>query len=786
MTDLAGQFRDPSVWGLSADRCHVVLEPGDSATAIGPLRSAVDSASDTLLVYYAGHGLIDPDKGDLWLGLPGSLSGEPDTAMPYDWVRRQFLRSRAERRIMIIDCCYSGRALGTMGEAQTAVANGAMVEGTYVLASAGESSQALALPGEQHTVFTGELINLLAQGVPDGPELLELDNVYRLLSEGLRARSRPEPQKRVRNSAGQLHLFRNRAYAVRKPGAGLVGRRYELGKRLLRDAATDTYHARDTTLGRPVTLKVMRPQAAGDSRLAEGFVDGAKSRALLHHPLTTMLLDMGHVNRGGVRCPYLVTEAVVGSTLTDRIREGLPHPDETIGIVRDVLSLLEYAHGVGVFGWNLNPDSVVLTPGHHVKLVDLAEDPGRWANRQPIATPPEAGDDDLRAAATLFYTLLTGRSPWPVPDPRGTGWPTRPSVHQPQLSDELDTVALLALFPQHPSGYGGAKQLSQAVAGLRGRAIRYPAPPSEPPSDPPGAPSRAHLPQSVPQSDPKAVHEERIPRALNFAAGSHRGSIRDSNKDSGYAGPRLLAIADGIDHIPGGEVASAEVISTIVTLDDDVPGSDMLTSLATAVQRANGRLRELSAADPQLAGMASTLTALSWTGQRMGLVHLGSSRVYFLRDGVLTQITQDHTWVQRLVDEAGLTGEQATVHAEGSRQDRVLDGGAVDPDLSIHQVLSEDRYLLCSHGLSGVISHETMEETLAAYQGPQETVQNLIRLALRAGGAENVTCIIADVLDIADINDIGGRISDTPIVVGAVAAAQMPLPEPGSAPPNRP
>src|SRR3954452_3246482 len=151
---------------------------------------------------------------------------------------------------------------------------------------------------------------------------------------------------------------------------------------------------------------------------------------------------------------------------------------------------------------------------------------------------------------------------------------------------------------------------------------------------------------------------------LRHAAASDVGLLREGNEDSGYAGPRLLAIADGMGGAAAGEVASSEAISTLVTLDDDVPGSDILTSLGTAVQRANDQLRALVEEDAQLEGVGTTLPALLWTGQRLGLVHAGDSRAYLLRDGVLTQITQDHTWVQRLVDEGRITEEEATTHPQ--------------------------------------------------------------------------------------------------------------------------
>ncbi|UQA94311.1 PP2C family protein-serine/threonine phosphatase [Streptomyces halobius] len=269
--------------------------------------------------------------------------------------------------------------------------------------------------------------------------------------------------------------------------------------------------------------------------------------------------------------------------------------------------------------------------------------------------------------------------------------------------------------------------------------------------------------------------------SLRFAAGSHKGMIREGNEDSGYAGPRLLAVADGMGGQAAGEVASSEVISSLVQLDDDVPGSDILTSLGSAVQRANEQLRVMVEEDAQLEGMGTTLTALLWTGQRLGLVHVGDSRAYLLRDGVLTQITQDHTWVQRLVDEGRITEEEATTHPQRSLLMRALGSGDhVEPDLSIREVRAGDRYLICSDGLSGVVSHQTLEETLAGYHGPHETIQELIQLALRGGGPDNITCIVADVLDV-DANDtMTGQLNDTPVIVGAVAENQHQLNDPST------
>ncbi|WP_316522171.1 PP2C family protein-serine/threonine phosphatase [Kitasatospora brasiliensis] len=259
---------------------------------------------------------------------------------------------------------------------------------------------------------------------------------------------------------------------------------------------------------------------------------------------------------------------------------------------------------------------------------------------------------------------------------------------------------------------------------------------------------------------------------LRFAAGSHKGLIREGNEDSGYAGPRLLAVADGMGGAAAGEVASSEVLGSIVRLDEDVPGADLLTLLGDAVQGANDRLRQMVEEDPQLEGMGCTLTAMLWTGQRMGMVHVGDSRAYLLRDGSLAQITQDHTWVQRLVDEGRITPEEAETHPQRSLLMRALDGrGQVEPDLSIREVRAGDRYMICSDGLSGPVSHQTLQDTLGSYYSPEQTVQELIQLALRGGGPDNITCIVADVIDVGATDTMSGQFNDVPVVVGAVADA---------------
>jgi len=255
--------------------------------------------------------------------------------------------------------------------------------------------------------------------------------------------------------------------------------------------------------------------------------------------------------------------------------------------------------------------------------------------------------------------------------------------------------------------------------------------------------------------------------ALRYAIRSDVGLLREGNEDAAYAGPRLLAVADGMGGHAAGEVASAAAISAIARLDDDVPGNDLLDALADAVTEANHALHDMVAADPAIEGMGTTLTAMLWSGSRMALVHIGDSRAYLLRGREFHQITHDHTLVQTLVDEGRISPDDAATHPQRSMLLQALDGRAdVEPDLSLREVRAGDRYLLCSDGLSGVVSEETLHKTLATVGDLDEVVLQLIELAIRGGGPDNITCIVADVVDSATAPLPP---SDVSVVVGAAS-----------------
>jgi PPM family protein phosphatase len=249
---------------------------------------------------------------------------------------------------------------------------------------------------------------------------------------------------------------------------------------------------------------------------------------------------------------------------------------------------------------------------------------------------------------------------------------------------------------------------------------------------------------------------------LRYAARSDRGLIRSGNQDSVYAGPRLLAVADGMGGMAAGDVASNIVIEVLAHLDEDVPGHAPLDALHGAVDAANQRIREAIEANPAMEGMGTTLTGMLFAGSKFGMVHIGDSRAYLLRDGEVGQITRDDTYVQLLVDEGRISAEEANTHPQRSLLMRALDGRDADPEYSVRQALAGDRYLICSDGLSGVVSDETIAATLREYADPNQCAERLIQLALRGGGPDNITVIVADVTD----EDI---VEESPVVGGAAA-----------------
>ncbi|ALC24359.1 caspase family protein [Streptomyces pristinaespiralis] len=220
LVDLAGELCDPTVWGLPVQHCTLVADPQTSSGMLDPVHEAAEEATDTLLVYYAGHGMRDAESADLYLGLVGSREGIGYTAVAYQHLRGALRSARARRKVVVLDCCFSGRAARTLSG--SGLAAQAAVDGAYVLTASPRDRVALAPDGERYTAFTAELLQILRRGVPDGPDLLDLDTLYRVLKARLQAKNRPVPQRSQENTVGALPLARNKARAGERAPAGPV------------------------------------------------------------------------------------------------------------------------------------------------------------------------------------------------------------------------------------------------------------------------------------------------------------------------------------------------------------------------------------------------------------------------------------------------------------------------------------------------------------------------------------------------------------------------------------
>jgi protein phosphatase len=205
---------------------------------------------------------------------------------------------------------------------------------------------------------------------------------------------------------------------------------------------------------------------------------------------------------------------------------------------------------------------------------------------------------------------------------------------------------------------------------------------------------------------------------LRYAARSDVGLVRTGNEDSGYAGPRLLLVADGMGGHAAGELASSVAIATVADLDVHPPSSaELMNALTDSIDSVGETIGAIIGEEPDLTGMGTTITGLYWLGGRVAIVHVGDSRAYLFRDNDLQQLTHDHTYVQTLVDAGRITEEQAATHPKRSLLMRALDGmNPVEADLSMREARRGDRYLLCSDGLSGFVDEADIAGALTTGQ----------------------------------------------------------------------
>lgn len=251
------------------------------------------------------------------------------------------------------------------------------------------------------------------------------------------------------------------------------------------------------------------------------------------------------------------------------------------------------------------------------------------------------------------------------------------------------------------------------------------------------------------------------PLVLRYAARSHVGMVRAKNDDSAYAGEYLAVVADGMGGHAGGDVASASTVLDLVHLDHNRHNGDAGTDLADEIQSANSLLSELVHVNPKLAGMGTTVTALLLSGSRLAFAHIGDSRAYRLKDGVFAQLSTDHTFVQRMIDEGRMTEAEAEVHPHKNVLMRVLGDVDASPELDLQYFDASpgERWLLCSDGLN-FVRPGMIEDVIRNTKSLEKAADTLIELTLAAGSPDNVTVVVFDIVE-ATVDETSTATLDT-------------------------
>ena len=232
------------------------------------------------------------------------------------------------------------------------------------------------------------------------------------------------------------------------------------------------------------------------------------------------------------------------------------------------------------------------------------------------------------------------------------------------------------------------------------------------------------------------------------AAASNVGMVRASNQDAGYAGTYLSVVADGMGGHAGGDVASHLVIRHLLQLDKEYSSVvEAQQELLSALLQANDMLSDVVYEHPELAGLGTTVSAMLRVGRQVVIAHIGDSRIYLLREGNLSQVTVDHTFVQRLIDSGRITEEEAHDHPRRSVLMRVLGDVDASPEIDtvVLDVAEGDRWMLCSDGLTGVVYSDRLKPFLVEAETADDAADTLVQASLTGGAPDNVTVVVVDI-----------------------------------------
>ncbi|MFI6151736.1 protein kinase [Kitasatospora sp. NPDC051170] len=520
LAGLAGFFTSEFGWGLPPSHCTVVTDPRHTFDLIDPVRRAAAEATDTLLVYYGGHGHLDEELR-YSISLAGSRQNEPWTCMPFTWLRSALTQTRAERRVVILDSCFSGQAHGLMADEADALRAQVATAGAVVISSARHDLPALAPVGEPYTAFTGELLRVLVHGIAGGQAEITVDTAYAQVKTALAEKGRPTPDRTGTDTSGALVIARNpafrpsapeaaprpapgthlRALAERRfqrPGGGwsyggqrvggahqapeATGKRYETVSLIGQGGMGEVKLAFDRFLSRMVAVKMVKPPREDDAFGQRFFWTEARAVAALNHPNVAAIYDVGEGEDGR----FIVMEYVSGASLSALARDGKLSPDEAAEAVHDVLSGLDAAHRAGVIHCDIKPHNIMLTPDGAVKILDFGishvqggvslREEGTVMGSLSYAPPetytgaePTAATDIYQAGVT-FYELCTGQLPF-----AGVSFPeilsrvvdgaiVPPSELTPELPAAYETVIMRAMERDPQDRYASAAEMRAAIA----------------------------------------------------------------------------------------------------------------------------------------------------------------------------------------------------------------------------------------------------------------------------------------------------------------------------------
>ena len=345
---------------------------------------------------------------------------------------------------------------------------------------------------------------------------------------------------------------------------------------------------------------------------------------------------------------------------------------------------------------------------------------------------------------------------------------------------------------------------SEAPDTVENELLDQPAPPTEPPPEDQPPPPEEEVPadltlmrpvpdpatQTLPPDGPtvdapeaeappvpdSVAVDEREPLRLSYYAISDVGRVRKDNQDSGYAGPWLLAVCDGVGGAARGDIASSTAVSELRQLDERPGSADLIVRVTDGLHEAHESIAAQVDQDPALSGTSTTATVALFDGHRIAIGHIGDSRGYLYRAGELSQITTDHTFVQSLIDEGRITEEEARVHPHRNLILKALDGiHDTDPDLFMLELVPGDRLFLCSDGACGVLPDGRIADILST-GSPDFAAVELVRASLEAGSSDNVTCVVADVITDEQAAADEHYAALEPLLVGAAAELKRRLP----------